>query len=159
MRADKMVRDRIAAMLAGTVLLVILGCGDDTGLAKRYPVTGRVTYKGEPVKKGIITFTPDDPGGRSATGTIEDGNYALTTMADRDGALPGSYKVSITAREADFTQVIANAKGGPGKQKDIALANKAAKYLIPAKYGSIQTSGQVAKVEEKSNVINFDLTD
>jgi hypothetical protein len=154
-----MVRDRIAAIFAGTALMVLLGCGDDTGLAKRYPVTGTVTYKGEPVKKGIITFTPDQTDGRSATGTIEDGTLTLTTMADRDGALPGSYKVSITAREADFTQVVANAKGGPAKQKDVALANKEAKYLIPAKYGSIQTSGLAAKVEERANRFQYELTE
>src|SRR5262249_53083900 len=136
-----------------------LGCGDDTGLATRYPVTGRVTYKGEPVKRGLITFTPDQTDGRAATGTVENGNYALTTLADRDGALPGSYKVSLTAREADFTQVVANAKGGPAKQKDVAQANREAKYLIPAKYGSIQTSGLSAKVEERPNQYNFDLTD
>jgi hypothetical protein len=153
------VRNRITVLLAGIALMVILGCGDDTGLAKRYSVTGKVTYKGESVKKGIITFTPDDPSGRAANGFIEDGYYALTTLGDRDGALPGSYKVSITAREADYTQVDATAKGGAPRQKDIVSANKAAKYLIPAKYGSIQTSGLAAKVEEKSNQYNFDLKD
>ena len=68
------------------------GCGDDTGLAKRYAVSGKVNYKGQPVEKGTISFIPENPEGRPAAGQIENGRYALTTLTPGDGAIPGKYQ-------------------------------------------------------------------
>ena len=66
-------------------ILCVLGCSDD-GLAKRYHVTGKVTYNGQPLKKGTIVFVPTDPEGRGATGDIgEDGTYTLTTQVPARG--------------------------------------------------------------------------
>ena len=48
---------KVVAM-AGLGLVTVLGCGDDTGLAQRYPVSGTVTYNGDPVEKGRIDFIP-----------------------------------------------------------------------------------------------------
>ncbi len=105
-------------------LSLALGCGDETGLEKRYPVSGTVTYHDQPVKHGQIHFLPESVGGRSATGVIEDGRYSLTTMVPDDGAVPGKYQVTIVSKDIDFTKVketIAK-KGGTGRQKDIIKA-------------------------------------
>src|SRR4051794_15792650 len=89
--------------LAGIGLVLIAGCSDDTGIAKRYRVSGTVTYKGEAVPKGNISFIPTTPNGREATGAIANGKFTLTTATPDDGALPGSYKVTVIAQEADMS--------------------------------------------------------
>jgi hypothetical protein len=139
--------------------LVLVGCGDSTGLGRRYKVSGTVTYKGTPVEKGVVTFQPENPEGRSATGTIENGSYSLTTAIEGDGALPGKYKVTITSKEADLSGAMAGVPGGSPKQDDIAKANINAKNLIPAKFSLADTSGLTAEVQESSNTFNFELTD
>jgi hypothetical protein len=150
----------LAASLFG-LLVLAAGCGDGTGLAKRYPVSGTISYKGTPVATGSITFSPVDvAGGRSATGEIEDGSYYLTTAVDGDGALPGEYKVSITSRDVNYDQAMAGVEGGMPKQDDVAKAINDAKDLVPSKYSLPDTSGLTYTVAEGSNRnVNFDLTD
>ena len=72
------------------------------GSRKRYPVSGTVTYRDQPVKHGQIHFLPETVGGRSATGVIEDGWYSLTTMVPNDGAVPGKYQVTIVSKRYKF---------------------------------------------------------
>jgi hypothetical protein len=151
-----------AIALTGVGVIAVLGCGDDTGIGKRYPVSGTVTYKGEPLASGRIEFEPADPAkGRPATGEIHDGSYRLTTLTPDDGALPGDYKVTITAQQVDTSQVVKTImeKGGGGRQHEIAKAQQGAKNLIPAKYRLADTSGLTAKVEERSNTADFELKD
>ena len=153
-------RRSVAALLAGMAVITVFGCGDDTGIGKRYPVSGTVKFKGEPVPKGRIDFKPVDPTkGRPATGEIRDGSYSLTTLTPDDGALPGQYKVTVTSKEVDTSQVTKTVmeKGGGGRQYEIAKAAAAAKNLVPAKYSLADTSGLTATVEERSNTIDFDL--
>jgi hypothetical protein len=150
------------AFLVAVGSLLIAGCSDDTGLGTRYPVSGNVTYKNQPVEKGQISFIPDDPKtGRPAQGFIENGRYTLTTATDGDGALPGKYKVTIKSQDVDNTQVLETVikKGGGGRQGDIAKAASKAKNLVPAKYQLTDTSGLEVTVEAKGNKLDFPLTD
>jgi hypothetical protein len=142
-------------------LFLTLGCGDDTGLPQRYPVYGTVTYKGEPVAKGQITFLPKKPDGRAANGFIQDGRYTLTTATDGDGALPGEYGVQITAKEADQSKIAETIRkeGGGARQIDVGRAAAKAKNLVPPKYQLPETSKLEAVVKEQSNKFDFDLTD
>jgi hypothetical protein len=145
-------------------LALIGGCGDDTGLEKRYPVSGKVTYNDQPLQKGNISFIPAEPSDtklRPANGTIVNGNYTLSTAAAGDGAFPGKYKISITSVDIDNTQVIETIKkyGGGGRQGEIGKAAAKAKSLIPEKYNSSEMSGLTATVEAKPNDINFTLKD
>ena len=144
-------------------LSLLSGCGDDSGLGKRYAVSGTVTYLGNPVAKGQITFTPVkvDDSIRPANGFIEGGSYTLTTSAPSDGAMPGEYKVTITSKEVDDSKIKATIaeKGGGARQQDVAKATGNAKNLVPAKYQLADTSGLTATVKEQSNKIDFDLKD
>lgn len=88
------------------VLAVVLtGCG---GPAKA-TVTGKVTYKKEPVKGGTIVFGPiagdaNNPG-KPATATVQaDGTFTLTTDRANDGAIIGKHNVSYTAPEPELTE-------------------------------------------------------
>jgi len=143
-------------------LSLVAGCGDDTGLEKRYPVSGTVKYKGQPVAKGQISFLGvDKTKQRDANGFIENGSYTLTTLTPGDGALPGEYAVTIISKETDDTQVLETVKkfGGGGRQADIGKAAAKAKNLVPGKYQLAETSGLKQTVKAQSNTINFDLTD
>jgi len=141
-------------------LISLVGCGDD-GLGKRYPVSGTVTYKGEPLAKGAISFYATGTGNesRGAFGTIANGKYTLSTQSDGDGAFPGDYVVSINAKQADLSAAEKNAGGGSARQDDVLKAYKNAKSPIPQKYEIPESSGLKAKVEARSNTFNFELTD
>jgi hypothetical protein len=149
----------VTALTAAVLLLA--GCTDTTGLAKRYPVSGQVTYNGAPLAKGNINFIPTGSAeaNRAATGPIDNGYYTLTTATANDGAFPGTYTVTVTSTEVDLTEVKANMKGGSGHQDDVARATRNAKSLIPAKYGFPDQSGLTAEVKPGSNSFNFALKD
>ncbi len=150
------------AVLVASGVLIVAGCGgDDSGLPQRHPVSGTVTYKGEPVESGTIVFEPSDFNkGRVASGTIKDGYYQLSTSGEGpDGALAGDYKIAIISKVVDLSNVEANRAGGAGRQDDIYKAEQKAVRKIPKKYELSSSSGLTAKVEPKTNTIDFPLTD
>jgi hypothetical protein len=157
-----MMRSVLARGLVG--LLVVLGlaiasgCGEDEGIGRRYPVSGKVTYKGEPVPKGTVSFTPADSKiGRHAGGDIQpDGSYRLTTLTPGDGALPGKYLVSVAAQEVD-TSATKNAVGGMYRVDIVAKAPR--KYLVSRKYADPNQSGLTAEVKAETNTFDFHLAD
>src|SRR5262249_49006760 len=126
---------------------------------------GTVTYKGEKLAKGQIAFVPEAPGGRAASGQIENGYYSLSTLTPGDGALPGKYKVTVVATDFDPEKVrsAAQAKGMPPSaalpQPLIAKANKEAKSKIPTRYNLSTTTDLTADVEARSNTKDFELND
>jgi hypothetical protein len=134
----------------GIVLLgavVFLGCAGDDDLARRYPVSGKVTYKGEPLASGTITFTPAAPaeGIRPASGAIVDGRYQLTTQTTNDGAMAGKYKVSVVARSFDDPTDGQNEKA-IRRDKMAKIIGKSAKNVIPTKFSLPETSELTAEV-------------
>lgn len=150
----------IAAGLASLGLVLAAGCGDSTGLSRRYPVKGTITYKGVPIEKGVVSFVPTDANGRAATGAIVNGKYYLTTAIDGDGVLPGKYGITVKSQEVDLSQAQANAsKGGSLRQDDVAKANKNAKNLIPSKYSLTETSGLSKEVKAESTTVDIALPD
>jgi hypothetical protein len=155
-------RCRVVSVLGSLGFVLVLGCGDDSGLARRYPVSGTVSYQGRRVAKGLISFRPTDPGGRAAGGSIVDGSYSLETVGNNDGALPGTYRVSIIARDVDLAKALAEAKAkNPRVPWQLAefQAQKKAKSLVPLKYSSPETADLTREVKEQPNRIDFDLTD
>ena len=78
--------------------LALVGCGSGNGLTLGR-VQGKVTYKGEPVKFGTVSFVPDASKGTDgpiAMGNIkDDGTYVLSTSDPGDGAVVGHHKISV----------------------------------------------------------------
>ena len=121
---------RCLAVLGVAGVIVMTSCGTDDGLGKRFPVSGKVTYNGNPLEKGDISFVPDDPKGVGATGLIENGAYTLATGGNNDGARAGKYKVTVTSKEdvsakakADFEKARAGLKNAAGTE-NIAIVPK-----------------------------------
>ena len=53
----------------GVLVAFLVGCG--TSGPATYPVTGKITIKGQPPKDIRLTFSPVDPKGEAASGVIE----------------------------------------------------------------------------------------
>jgi hypothetical protein len=90
--------------LAVTMLLVaVSGCAPGSKL-KTVPVSGKVTFKGNPVSDATVTFMPPGETGQAvhAASAMTDaqGVYKLVTMETPtkplDGVPPGKYDVTVT---------------------------------------------------------------
>lgn len=74
------------------ILTLLSGCGKDNPLG-RLPISGKVTFQGQPLATGDIEFAPVDPLGKTKAGaTIVDGEYSIEADA---GLVPGIYVVRI----------------------------------------------------------------
>ena len=135
---------RVQSLLSvvSLICLFALGCGDTKKTAL---VKGRVTYKGLPVTSGTITFVPEG-NAPSATGNLSpDGTYELTTYKPNDGAVLGKHSVMIVAIDTQVTRLPEDRSPLPPP-------------IIPTKYLDNNTSGLIAEVADKENVIDFELT-
>jgi hypothetical protein len=157
---------RFFALLAVCGVVSMTSCSTDDGFGKRFSVSGTVTYNGNPLQKGKISFIPADPKGVGATGVIENGSYALSTGGGNDGARAGKYKVTITAKEdsaakakADFSKASKRADPDYVPGQFLARAEAQAKSLIPAGYGDVRTTPLMVEVKEQSSTIDFKLSD
>lgn len=134
-------------MLAITVFFA--GCSQGYKPPETVPVTGIVTYQGKPIPKVSIAFIPEK--GMLASGKTDDkGRFSLMTNRPGDGAMVGSYKVSISFVPDEIPEM-QGLTDGPPKKPDSP---------IPEKYGSPQTSGLTAAVvKNEKNDFTFELTD
>lgn len=85
--------------VAGLVLFSALaGCEPDAPkleILNVAPVSGVLTYQGEPLQQHEVIFYPTD-GRRAAVGlTDAEGRFSLGTNKAGDGAPPGMHKVSV----------------------------------------------------------------
>ncbi len=93
---------RLLAMSLAAALTAWSGCGPGHGL-NLAKVSGKVMYKGQPVKNGTVFFMPDEAKGTvgpPAVGSItSDGSYVMSTDTAGDGVIVGHHKVGITGVE------------------------------------------------------------
>jgi hypothetical protein len=84
--------------------VAIAGCGEpEYSGATRYPLSGKVTYDGEPIDLGSIAFLPTSGGDqRVSGGEIIDGAYSVE---EARGANAGKYRVQIRWQKRTGKQV------------------------------------------------------
>jgi hypothetical protein len=159
-------------------ILAVAGCGPSDGY-RLGRVSGKVTYQGQPVTSGFITFMPDRTkqtiGPPAMSKIAEDGTYAMSTKVADDGAVVGHHQVGImgidpkpiveVAPEDLTPQRIMTAKGQMSKRR--ATPKKEAgetftdrggsvyRILTPAKLKNPETSGIAVEVGRGSNTIHF----
>jgi hypothetical protein len=83
-----------STLLLSTLLLA--GCGGSDG-PPRYDLTGSITFGGNPIPRGSLTFSPDSSQGNSgpgATAGIIDGKYATQ---EGKGVISGAHIVVVQA--------------------------------------------------------------
>ena len=119
-----------------------LATGCERAKAKFNPVSGTVTWKGQPIKSGTINFRSDD-GKHVGTGTIADGKYAIPAVS---GLPAGKYAVAITYPDP---------KVPPPKPDEPPGPTATAREMLPAKYASGKELK--ADIQDLSNDVNFDL--
>lgn len=124
-------------LIFGVVGLV--GCGGPSDAPTRVPVSGEVTFDGEPIAQGDIIFRPEMEGGVTDAAKIKDGKYEMEVV-------PGKYRVEIRAlREV-----------GPAKTLDSGEAGPNLEPYIPENYND--KSDLSAEVKESGNdPFNFTL--
>lgn len=93
---------RSLTLLLALTVPVAVGCGGGSDQKKTTRVNGVVTFNGQPVKGGTVTFVPVAENGDNARGNVgkpangvvnDDGTYSLSTYADGDGAILGQHVV------------------------------------------------------------------
>jgi hypothetical protein len=128
------------------LVLALLGMQAGCGGVKLAPVSGRVTYKGKPVKSGRVMFLSTN--GVSGTGEFDgDGRYQLK-------AAVGENTVMVESRGLGKPLAKSSPEGGPGYVKTAP-----GRLLIPERYFSPMNSGLKFTVQGGENTANFDLTD
>ncbi len=101
-----------------------------------------------------IAFVPlDGRAGKTAGGTIEtDGGYTLTTYDAGDGSMAGDFRVVITQATGREPEATPDGTKAPKAVPVLSAADR-----IPAIYSNHHRSPLKAKVEDRTNELNFDL--
>lgn len=139
-----MVRE-MRLVVAMSCAALFVGCESSTGpkatVEAVVPVSGTLTYKGEPLENHQISFLPSD-GRRPAIGTTDaTGRFTMGTNRAGDGAPPGTHKVTVVWSPP-------TPPDGAGQETvidDPTLLPKP-KVQIPAKYSSPESSGLTQEV-------------
>jgi hypothetical protein len=112
---------RVAAWCFWMIFLFLGGCGGDNLVE----LSGLVTFNGEPVKNGTISFIPIDGKGQTAGALIVEGRYSVQIS-------PGKMKVEIQGyKEIGQQHAVEGDPTSPLVAKTVPM--------IPAKYNSQTT--------------------
>lgn len=122
--------------------LMCAGCGPRNDAT----VDGAVTYAGNPLTTGAVTFHPTTPGPPLAIGELQsDGTFTLRT-GETAGLQPGEYLVTVVAT-------------GPMPEATPSDPMPLPKLLVPARYGDVKTSGLKYTISRGTNKIDIVLSE
>jgi len=156
---------RPVAMPLGILMLgaLVIGAGcsgkPPDNRPKRVPFSGKVTLDGKPVEGATVVLAPESGSGPAASGmTNAEGLVAFTTFESGDGAVPGTYAVTVT--KTSFPDGAPLTAEDPNYDPSTAVVAvvKGAKELLPVKYKTAKTSGLTVEVKNGENAVaTFDL--
>jgi len=133
-------RKLILVLLLG---LMLSGCQKEDRYGPRGRVTGKVTYEGQPVSEGAVSFFNAESS-ITTSGKLEaDGSYTLMFAGSQDVPL-GKYIVTVHPPSVSHEPGEA-----PPPQKEYPD--------IPFKYRERQTTDLTAEVEAKDQEFDFEL--
>ena len=128
-----LIRDILPYCLLFVALIATVGCGD--GRPKRVQVSGQVLIDGEPVPGGSIRFVPE--GARPSSSDLDDdGRFNLRCFEENDGAVVGTHRVQVAAREMD---------------------NGKLRWYAPQKYSDVETSELTVEITEATDDLVIEL--
>ncbi len=136
-----------SAALFACLLMFLTGCNNGQGT-----VTGKVTWKGQPVTGGQLMFDPvgggESPGKPGAATIAEDGTFAVSTYGNGDGAVIGKHAVSYVAPPPKVEGgSVSTSSGDPSKPG----------RAVDSPYEGLICKQQEVVVESGSNVIDIEL--
>lgn len=121
-------------------LLAVCAVGCSKGGVKKATIDGTVTYRGEPLRSGILRVV--GTGGEFATAPIRaDGTFTLTDV------VPGEVQIGITEAPQSGGGSSDGSKSGPAPRH----------VSIPTKYKDPQKSGLRYTVTDDSPPLNIEL--
>lgn len=140
LRGNHLLFQRIFGQIfISAVVCSLLGCSPAEKFP-RYKISGKVTYQGQPVEEGTITFA--DP----ATGQVNEGPLAAGGTYSTE-LPPGSFKVSVSPPLMETK--------GTGDSPPDFVPKKV--NNIPKKYWVQETSGLTADIAKDKRTFDFDL--
>jgi hypothetical protein len=122
------------------------GCGDSG--PKRHGVSGTVTYKGQPIKSGLISFIPEGSEASAGGASITDGKYDIP---DKAGLPAGKYEVSINVPTAGGKKKAVAEDEAPGSGGE-----KETRETLPVKYNE-NTELKAEVKDDGDNTFDFNL--
>lgn len=151
----------IVTLIALLCPVVLIGCGTGEVKPPTFSVSGKVTYKNQPVADATVVLTAQTPGGQGAVGnTDSEGNYEVGTFGKSDGAVAGKYLVKVfkyemTAEPPSDGDVMSR------EEEEEAYSGvdevEESGNLLPKKYENASTSGFSVEVIDSPVVLNLDL--
>jgi len=148
------------AMLTG-LLAVVAACSRvPHDRPETAPVSGLVTYQGQPLAGAEVRFYPPRAPRFAIATTDAEGRYTLSTFEPGDGAVLGEHLVAVLK-----PRVIPPAEPGMREDEAYHRAHEAAALAeqagsaIPERYGDPATSGLTAVVKRGANEVNLALAD
>ena len=131
-----------------TMVSMLCGCGP-SGPAY-WPVSGQVTFHGQPVKEATIRFSNPNAGVDVTAELDADSNYVI--VGEKKGLPEGTYQVAITPilnydniKQTPSGMVIPSSMPSP-KRAD-----------IPFQYQDVAASGLTMTVKPEANTFNVDM--
>lgn len=146
--------------LLSVCLLATLGCTEADNNPPTFNVTGKVTYKNQPVEGASVVLVANG-GGQGAMGNTDaDGNYTVGTFGVGDGAVAGSYNVKVFKYEmvaeppndGDIMTEEEEEEEYTGAEEVEEAGN-----LLPSKYENPTTSGFSVTVVDAPVTLDLDL--
>ena len=135
--------NRPKAALIASFLLVAIGCNNPYATTQ-----GQVTFEGQPVQEGTISFEPVDGQGPTAGCGIQNGEYQIARI------VPGKKVVRITAQRKTGKRIPLSQIMPPGMAPKGATTEEIESY-IPEYYNA--ASELTAEIGGGSNQCNFEL--
>ncbi len=170
----KIFRTRGLLLLTASILGLASGCSRGRQYPPTHSVTGVVTVEGQPVADAIVSFLPDDGQNPANGSTDASGRYELTSFTRGDGAMEGSFRVTIVKyeKEGEDKSAVSVEKpvaeeaesGETGNESYVPAGMVASKYdagpknLLPKQYADQQKTPLTAAVRPEENSIDFDLS-
>jgi hypothetical protein len=132
-------------------LLAAVGCGSKGGhLPRTVPAKGIVTLDGKPVEGAQVVLVPAAEGATGAYGATDaSGRFSLRAYEEKEGAIPGDYKVQVSKTvEVKLTGAKGSLDGGDPVRFD---------HGVPGKYTGAKTSGLTVTIPD-SGINDIQLT-
>jgi hypothetical protein len=148
-------------LVVGLVLIVSCKPNDPVyhpgGGSGEVSLSGKITYKGEPLPGGVLTMhAKDDPKKTVPASLTRQGTYQFTSALEGDVVFTLETE---SIKGQDVGQIFskgAKGKDNPGPQHD--GMNLMPKYVkIDKKYENIKTSGMAATLTKGANTKDFEL--
>ncbi|MDO5552168.1 MAG: hypothetical protein Q4G68_00270 [Planctomycetia bacterium] len=130
-----MYKNIVTLMIVFVSIVVFTGC-----IKQKEPtgsITGMVTYKGQSVTNGEISFRGSERGKGGGCPIAEDGTYSINAIPT------GDYSIVL----------LPPPKGMPGTPEE----RKPINYIVPEKYQKFETSNLTFTIKEGKNTFDLNL--